>query len=75
MIKIPGRKWMTIAAVVFCLAIVLPALLLISQPGILLSIPAIAEQSDDRIANSPISYLFGGDEIVAEEVKARLRAG
>lgn len=74
MIEIPGRRWMTIAAAIFCLGIVLPALFLISQPGILLSIPAIAEQSDDRIANSPISYLFGGDEVV-DEVRARLRPG
>jgi hypothetical protein len=74
MIEIPGRKWMTIAAAIFCLGIALPALFLIVQPGILLSIPAIAEQSDDRIANSPISYLFGGDEVV-DEVRERLRPG
>jgi hypothetical protein len=74
MIEIPGRKWMTIAAAIFCLGIALPALFLISQPDILLSIPAIAERSDERIANSPISYLFGGDE-VAEEVSKRLNPG
>lgn len=74
MINIPGRKWMTVAAAVFSAVIVLPVLFLITQPQILLSIPAIAEQSDERIANSPISYLFGGDEVAAE-VKNRLRPG
>jgi len=74
MIEFPGRKWMTVAAAIFCLAICLPALFLVSQPDILLSIPAIAERSDERIANSPISYLFGGDEVV-EGVRSRLRPG
>jgi len=74
MIEIPGRKWMTIAAAVFCLGICLPALFLVTQPDILLSIPAIGKRPDDRIANSPISYLFGGDEVV-EEVRKRLRPG
>ena len=74
MIDIPGRRWMTIAAAVFTLLIAVPALFLISQPGVLLAIPAIADQSDDRIANSPISYLFGGGEVV-DEVRARLKPG
>jgi len=74
MIQIPGRKWMTVAAAVFCLVLVLPVLFLVTQPDVLLSIPAIARQTDDRIANSPISYLFGGKE-VAEEVQERLRPG
>ena len=74
MIGIRGRRWMTIAAAVFCLGICLPALFLILQPNLLLSIPAVAQRSDERIANSPISYLYGGDEIVAG-VRARLEPG
>jgi hypothetical protein len=74
LVEIPGRKWMTIGAAVFCLGICLPALFLVSQPDILLSVPAIARQSDERLANSPISYLYGGDEVV-EGVRQRLRPG
>ena len=74
MIEIPGRRWMTIAAAVFCLVLCLPALFLVSQPDILLRIPAIAKRSDERIANSPISYLYGGNEVV-EEVRNRLQPG
>ncbi len=74
MIEIPGRRWLTVAAAIFCLSLCLPVLFVVSYPEVLLSIPAIAEQSDERIANSPISYLYGGDEVV-EQVRSRLRPG
>lgn len=74
LVAVPGRRWLAIAGAVFCLGIILPALYLVLDPEVLLGIPAIASRSDERIANSPISYLYGGDEVV-EKVLARVGPG